>query len=128
MPGQAPFPAKAADHRVWRRTACGMKGMGRENASAARRTDEQSPKRRKGRGELSGSGRKSRGARDWNRTSDTAIFSRMLYQLSYPGAAADARLQRFCKADAAGSGGLIEKLSGPVQRQSRAGPWSFSFA
>ena len=67
------------------------------------------------------------GARDWNRTSDTAIFSRMLYQLSYPGAAADARLQRFCKADAAGSGGLIEKLSGPVQRQSHAGPWSFSF-
>jgi hypothetical protein len=26
------------------------------------------------------------GAQDWNRTSDTAIFSRMLYQLSYLGA------------------------------------------
>jgi hypothetical protein len=25
------------------------------------------------------------GAQDWNRTSDTAIFSRMLYQLSYLG-------------------------------------------
>lgn len=25
------------------------------------------------------------GAQSWNRTSDTAIFSRMLYQLSYPG-------------------------------------------
>ena len=24
------------------------------------------------------------GGRSWNRTSDTAIFSRMLYQLSYP--------------------------------------------
>ncbi len=27
------------------------------------------------------------GAQDWNRTSDTAIFSRMLYQLSYLGTA-----------------------------------------
>jgi hypothetical protein len=26
------------------------------------------------------------GAQSWNRTSDTAIFSRMLYQLSYLGA------------------------------------------
>ncbi len=26
------------------------------------------------------------GAQDWNRTSDTAIFNRMLYQLSYLGA------------------------------------------
>ena len=28
------------------------------------------------------------GARGRNRTTDTAIFSRMLYQLSYPGASA----------------------------------------
>jgi hypothetical protein len=28
---------------------------------------------------------KKRGARGRNRTSDTAIFNRMLYQLSYPG-------------------------------------------
>ncbi len=30
--------------------------------------------------------REENGAQSWNRTSDTAIFSRMLYQLSYLGA------------------------------------------
>lgn len=31
------------------------------------------------------------GAQSWNRTSDTAIFSRMLYQLSYLGIRRSAR-------------------------------------
>ena len=41
---------------------------------------------------------KSSGARGRDRTTDTAIFSRMLYQLSYPGIfrAADKRRKQEC--------------------------------
>lgn len=33
-----------------------------------------------------GLSKEGNGAQEWNRTTDTAIFSRMLYQLSYLGA------------------------------------------
>ena len=48
------------------------------------------------------------GAQGRNRTTDTAIFSRMLYQLSYPGVSREAR------PDA--SGRFIERLCPNVQR------------
>ena len=50
----------------------------------------------------------SNGARGRDRTTDTAIFSRMLYQLSYPGVSREAR------PDA--SGRFIERLCPNVQR------------
>jgi hypothetical protein len=52
-------------------------------------------------------GKRGRGAQGRNRTTDTVIFSHVLYQLSYLGAVPDGR-------------GLIAKKHDPVQRRSRS--------
>ena len=61
----------------------------------------------------------SDGAQGRSRTADTAIFSRMLYQLSYLGAAAAGAA--FVSKPAGEGWGLIGKLSGPVQRLHEGG-------
>jgi hypothetical protein len=59
-------------------SACGRK-RGPEGTAAKRRTE------RAVRAHVSAPERSNDGAEDWNRTSDTSIFSAVLYRLSYLG-------------------------------------------